>query len=212
MLKPDRQAARRRTAWSPCRVSQGAGLLLAALALLSCGSDPAIGTDDSLQEPIIPQQTLEGVRLRETSVRGLLWVLEADRGVSYGPQDPTELEALTVRFYDGGPTVKSTLTSKRGIVDEKSRTITALDSVVVVTPDGERLETEELHWDPVNEQVTNDAFFRFTRGGDVLTGVGIRAEPDLSRYEILRDVRAEMVDQDNRDILEALDGETRAAP
>lgn len=160
----------------------------------------------------MPQQILEGVHLRETSVRGLLWVLEADRGISYGPDEPTRLDALKVRFYDGGQAVKSTLTSKHGVVDERNRTITALDSVVVVTPDGERLETEELHWDPVSEQVTTDVFFRFTRGGDILTGVGIRAEPDLSRYEILRDVRAEMSDQENREILEALDGDTRAAP
>ncbi len=209
---PPVSGGQRRTGRTSLR---GTGLLLAALAapaVLSCSSDPAIGTEDSLQEPAVPQQILVGVHLRETSVRGLLWVLEADHGVSYGPQDPIHLETLTVRFYDGGPMVKSTLTSRRGVVDEKSRTITALDSVVVVTPDGERLETEQLHWDPVNEQVTNDTFFRLTRGGDLLTGVGIRAEPDLSRYEILGEVRAEMVDQDNREILEALDGETPAAP
>jgi LPS export ABC transporter protein LptC len=148
------------------------------------------------------------VHLRQTSVKGLLWVLDAEQGVSYGSDQPMELTDLTVRFYDGGTEVRSTLTSRRGEVDEKTQTLVARDSVVVITPKGERLQTESLRWDPKAQQVATEDAFRFTRGRDVVTGVGITTDPDLTRYTIMKQVRAEMLDEAEKDLLEGMDGDT----
>jgi len=64
--------------------------------------------------------------------------------------------------------------------------------VVVVTRDGRRLETEELSYDNSSGRISNDVFNRFTRGGDVMTGYGMIATPDLDSFELLRDVQAEV--------------------
>jgi LPS export ABC transporter protein LptC len=173
-----------------------------------CSREPAV--PERKEKGPVPQQIMQGVRLRQTSVRGLLWVLEADSGISYGPDEPTHLKTLTVRFYDASPEVRSVLTSKRGTVNDQSRTLEAEDSVVVVTPAGERLETESLRWDPAREQIQTDDFFRLTRGGDVLTGYGIEADPDLRRYVVRRQVRAEMKDEGDQQLREALDGDSSA--
>jgi LPS export ABC transporter protein LptC len=143
----------------------------------------------------VPRQTIHQMQLRQTSTRGLLWVLQADEAASYGDDEPTELTGLTVRFYDGDDHVRSTLTSKRGQVDRETNSLVAEDSVRVVTAEGDRLETEHLEWDPKDERVKTTAPFRLTSGGDVLTGVGIEADPDLHHYAVHSELRAVVKDR-----------------
>lgn len=178
------------------------------LLLLSagCTKEAAPPADPDAETEKAPRQVIEGFTLRATSVKGLLWVLEAKRAVSPGPGEPTQLDSMVVRFYDGEPRPRSVLTSRRGGVVERTNALVARDSVVVTTPRGERLETETLRWDPKQERMTTDAFFRLTRGGDVMTGIGIEAEPGLERYKVHREVRAEVRDQDDATLREGIDG------
>jgi LPS export ABC transporter protein LptC len=177
-----------------------------ALCLAGCSRRPAPPEEKS--HPPAPQQVLQDLRLRQSSLKGLLWVLDAKQGTSYGPNEPIQLTSMTVRFYDGGTEVRSVLTSRRGIVDDKSQTLIARDSVVVVTPKGERLETDSLRWDPKNAQIATKSAFRFLRGEDYLvTGTGFRADPDLTHYTIESEVRAEVRGEEDSNVLEAVDGD-----
>jgi LPS export ABC transporter protein LptC len=149
---------------------------------------------------------IDGFTLRATSMKGLLWVLQAKRAVSLAAGVPTRLDSMVVRFYDGDARPRSVLTSRHGEVDEKTKALVARDSVVVTTPKGERLETETLHWNPKDEKMTTEAFFRLTRGGDVMTGIGIEAEPGLERYKVFHQVRAQVRDESDATIREGIDG------
>jgi LPS export ABC transporter protein LptC len=181
---------------------------LVALLLLPAGcskkaeppADPAAETEKA------PRQVIDGFSLRATSTKGLLWILDAKRAVSPGPGQATRLDSMVVRFYDGEALPRSVLTSRHGEVDEKTNSLVARDSVVVSTPRGERLETEILRWDPKQERMTTDASFRLTRGGDVMTGIGIEAEPGLERYRVYHEVHAEVRDQNDATIREGIDG------
>jgi LPS export ABC transporter protein LptC len=162
--------------------------------------------------PKAPQQVIQGLHLRQTSEKGLLWILDAHQGVSYGSDRPTQLTGMRVRFYDGGADVRSTLTSKRGMVEDRTQTLIARDSVIVVTPKGERLETDSLRWDPKRGQIATGAPFRFLHGNDLLTGVGFQADPDLTHYTINSAVRALVRDEKQGVILEAMDGDSTGKP
>jgi LPS export ABC transporter protein LptC len=156
-------------------------MILAVALAAGCSRDSAPTAEKSGEK--VPQQVLTGVRLRQTSVKGLLWVLDADKGVSYGADEPMELT---------------------------NQTLIARDSVVVTTPNGERLETESLRWDPKAQKVTTEDPFRFTRGRDVVTGVGISTDPDLTHYTIKKQVRAEVRDEAGKNLLEGADGDSAA--
>jgi hypothetical protein len=67
--------------------------------------------------------------------------------------------------------------------------------VVVTSREGYRLETESLVWIDALEEIHTEDFVRFTKGNDVLTGFGFRSEPELRNVEILRDVKAYLVDE-----------------
>ncbi len=186
----------------------GAALWWAAALLLfpvTEGCAPETTPPPKKSDAKIPEQVIDGVKMRETSQRGLLWILDAHQGLSYGADQPTQLKILRVRFFDGQEQVRSTLTSKRGEVNEDTQLLSAQDSVVVVTPKGERLETESLLWDPHRERIRTDAPFRLTRGQDVMTGVGFDADPDLTHYSVHSSVHAVMRDEKNDEIMHALD-------
>jgi len=190
------------TRWRP-----GPAIVLAMLLVpVGCGkkAEPPAGPTEDTEKA--PRQVIDGFTLRATSVKGLLWVLQAKRAVSPGAGVPTQLDSMVVRFYDGEELPRSVLTSRHGEVDEKTKALVARDSVVVLTPRAERLETEMLRWEPKDERITTESYFRFTRGGDVMTGIGFEADPGLERYTVLHSVRAEVRDEDDARIREEIDG------
>ncbi len=52
------------------------------------------------------------------------------------------------------------------------------------TESGEMLFTEELFWNPVEKNVYTDQFVRIETDDQILTGVGLTARQDFSRYVI----------------------------
>ncbi len=170
--------------------------MVAGLALLplACGShsESPSGKEESGRAP---EQVLRDLVLRETSEGKLEWVLRAKRATRISASEPTRLESLRVDFYQGSDHVRSVLTSDSGRVDTQKGTLVATGRVVVVTPEGNRLETEELLWDRKSSRVSSEKFVRLTKGTDVLTGIGFQSDPNLASYEIKKDVRASVRDE-----------------
>jgi LPS export ABC transporter protein LptC len=169
------------------------------LILLAAGC----GTEDPGDEPVprpegIPNQIVENLVLKETKSGRLQWVLDARRALRYNGR-PTELEGLSIRFYDaGGDSVESTLTAEGGTVDEETRELLARGDVVVLTSDGIRLESPELRWDPEIEKITTETEVMVADGDNVLHGQGITSDIHLKSYVIHRDVRGTLRDEDGR--------------
>jgi LPS export ABC transporter protein LptC len=169
-------------------------LAVAFLVFAGCGSrSQAPAKGGGSQGP--PEQAFRGVQLRESSQGKLQWDLRATRATRLSANGPTRLDSLEVLFYQGGPTVRSTLTSDSGRVDLDKGTLIAMGNVVVITPDGKRLETEVLNWDRKKNQVFSDAFVRVISERDVVTGIGFRSDPNIEHYQILKDVRATLRDE-----------------
>lgn len=167
----------------------GICLSIGAVAGSGCGSSTDVPPPREA-ELGSATQVLSGVRLRETSERGLEWILEARRAHRATGATAARMESLRVEFYQGGPALRSTLVADSGRIDSQRGLLVAQGHVVVVTPEGNRLETEELTWDRMNARVSSEEFVRLTRGTDILTGIGFTSDPNLESYRIHRDVRA----------------------
>jgi len=177
-------------------------LILSVLAT-ACGEETRAPLPPD-PEGRVPRQVLENTEMRQTSIRGLLWVLRSDRALSYEAKEPTELEGLHIDFYDGRETVQSVLTSLYGSIDPDKSILIAEEEVVVETDAGDRLETDYLEWDPETERVSTPGPFTLYRQQDVVTGVGIDADPGLSDYAVHSELRAVMRDDPD---WKALDGD-----
>ena len=105
-----------------------------------------------------------------------------------------EFTEVTIPFFKDGAHF-STLTSDSGLANLLTHDIHTWGSVIVVTEDGRRLDTEELFFSNETQLIHNDVYNVFTRGQDVMTGIGLEATPDLEYIEIKQQVEAQVKDQ-----------------
>lgn len=178
-----------------------AAILLAALllcaVLVGCAEDERVAATEDLSEDL-PDQELFDTTIYDTKGGERRWILGSDRLARYHDQDEAQLFGVNMDFYKAD-TLFSTLTSRRGRANMKTNDLFAWGEVVVVTRDGRRLETEELDYDDNTGRISNDVFNRFTRGDDVMTGIGMEATPDLDRFELKQAVEATVYDEAQAD-------------
>jgi LPS export ABC transporter protein LptC len=187
-LAPGTRAVGRRARANAAR-RLGIGLTLLA-ALGACGEEPH-GDAPALHAAGEPTQVVEGMTLRESDAGRLRWVLEADSALAFGQGAPTRLYGMHVDFYNtAGDSIRSTLTAREGEIGDKQEDLIARGRVVVRTALGHTLETEELRWDRAGGKVVSNRFVRLTKGGSVLTGIGIESDPELRSYRILSEIEA----------------------
>ncbi len=174
-----------------------AGFALAASWLAAgCEQGAQPDTPDAEAAAAAPQRPLQrfyDYKLTETTAGVRQWVLVSDEMQKYRGEEDVRLIEVHMDFYRGGDHF-SVLTSDSGQADLQSRNVHVWGQVVVITDDGRKLETEELYFDNERQIIHNEIFNRFTRDGDVLTGIGLEATPDLEYIEIKQQVEAEVTD------------------
>lgn len=171
--------------------------LLLCVVLAGCAEDERVAATEDLSDDL-PDQELFNTTIYDTKGGERRWILGSDRLARYHDQDEAQLFVVNMDFYKAD-TLFSTLTSRRGRANMKTNDLFAWGEVVVVTKDGRRLETEELDYDDNTGRISNDVFNRFTRGEDVMTGIGMEATPDLSRFELKQAVEATVYDEAQAD-------------
>lgn len=90
-----------------------------------------------------------------------------------------------VDFYKNGEIV-STLTGRRGRVEDNSKDIEIYDSVRVVNKTGSELVTSKLLWKNKTQKVYSDVFVRITTPKEKVEGVGFESDQNLTNYKIYK--------------------------
>ncbi len=167
----------------------GAGLLL-VLGLAGCDSKTAPG----------PPQIYTGPLMETTNVRTLLsdsaklkFELTAPLEQRFENGDNIYPKGMVVKVYsaDGKRMVVNTITANYGKVDKaKNLYIMRGDVRVVNVPQQQRMNTEELFFDQTRQLIYTDSamFVRVETPTEKLTGYGLTANQNFSRYRIKRPV------------------------
>lgn len=93
--------------------------------------------------------TVEGVR------SGLVI---SDSSYVYDDSASAQLFGVRMTLYTQQGVERSRLTADRGWLNERTDELTAIGNVVLEIPsDGRRIETEELHYDPVRDEISSDS-------------------------------------------------------
>jgi LPS export ABC transporter protein LptC len=168
-------------------------LVLALLTVLAAGCMDTENPADLSEESVGVEREMRGFSLTETLEGNRVWELGADYAWRV-PRDPVvRLKDVTLVFYDDAGAVNSTLTALRGTVDEQSGIMTAKERVRVVSAAGDTLTTEELTYDKDADRITGPGFVRLAKPDRILTGFEFEANPDLTDYEVHRDVSITIV-------------------
>ena len=91
---------------------------------------------------------------------------------------------IRVEFYNDLETIATTLTSKRGKVDDITRNLYAIDSVVAVNDSGVTLITQELMWRNDDRKIVSNKFVTILTSVEKIEGYGFESDQSLDNYVI----------------------------
>jgi len=125
------------------------------------------------------------VRLTDSArVRAVLW---AGHIATYAEGQYTLLgDSVHVTFFNERGELSSTLTSRRGKVNDQSRDLEAYEDVVVSSQDSTVLKTDRLFWTNATRLIHTDAYVEITSPREVIRGVGLESDQSLTHYRIFR--------------------------
>jgi len=95
------------------------------------------------------------------------------------------VKGLKVDFYDLNGKIQSYLTADYGISYPDDKKIVVQNNVEILNVKGERLNTEELHWQQDSGKIYTDRFVRITTKDQIITGTGLVSDQAFSDWEIL---------------------------
>ena len=101
--------------------------------------------------------------------------------------DPKEklIDTMIVDFLNNQGEVTSSLSSRRGKIDDVTEDMYAMDSVVVINDStGTKLETDELMWRKIDEKIITDKFVTITTEDEIIQGYGLESDQYFENYTI----------------------------
>jgi len=119
-------------------------------------------------------------------------VLRADTGYVYEQTYRVELARVHLVLFRTTGEQAADLTADAGELNQRTQKMVARGNVVLVTVDGRRIETEELHYDPNLARIWSDVRTVHTRDGAQLVGSSFQANLDSNgtlRDLVLREPR-----------------------
>jgi LPS export ABC transporter protein LptC len=160
--------------------------------VVGCSSDTS--QQGSVDNTDVPDEVVTDFTTAETDSGRVAWTLTAPEAHRFNERKVFLMDNPRIEFYDEFGNLQTTLTSDKGQYFEQSRDMLAYGNVVVVSVEGDVLETDSLRYVNADDQIVSDSRVKITRGRNVTTGIGLRCDHELNSVEILRDVEAVIVD------------------
>ncbi len=172
-------------------------ILLVTLATLCGCSDDKVnstaqsGKADSLS---LPDSELTGARITLSERGRVTTEILCRRIQSFDARDSTMAYVVNVTSFDSTGSATGHVVADSAVIHEASGEFNLYDHVVLITENETKLETDYLYWNSRTDQIETDAYVRITRGDDVVTGWGLRADQQLDRVRILNTEKGTITD------------------
>jgi LPS export ABC transporter protein LptC len=158
-----------------------APLLLGALVLAACGGDETRPTSvvaeaDSADQTMFGFMTYgiqDGIR-RSRIEAGTMYLFES--------RQASVMRNARVVFYDQNGVQASSLTSDRIEYNWQDNSMRAEGNVVLEGPEGRRLTSSVLLYNPGRNSISSDRPFVLVRGSERVEGEGFRADADFKNF------------------------------
>jgi LPS export ABC transporter protein LptC len=157
------------------------------LVAFACGEEPAPTTRAEL--PVgpegypTPDQVVENGQHVITMQGVRKAVLVAEQLYFFNQLGKVVGDTIQVTFYDEEGRYQSTLTARRGDLEQGAQNMVATGDVVVRGTES-TIRTDKLRYDPVANQVVTETTTEIVQGGNVIRGRGVTADPGLKSIKI----------------------------
>ncbi|MCH6573587.1 MAG: LPS export ABC transporter periplasmic protein LptC [Bacteroidetes bacterium] len=91
---------------------------------------------------------------------------------------------IRIEFYNNEEIHTSTLTAKRGRVDELTNNLYAIDSVVAVNDSGIVITSDEMMWRNKDRKIVSEKYVTIVSPNEIIEGYGFESDQNLRNYII----------------------------
>jgi LPS export ABC transporter protein LptC len=160
--------------------------ILLLLSLISCtGKDVKPKVDSSFVIEELPAQESWNSTVFFTDSGKTVAILYTGHLQLFNTRKETILDdGVKVEFFNSLEVRTTTLTSKRGRVDERTNDLYAIDSVVAVNDSGIVVKTDELKWRNKDKKIASDKFVTIDSPDEHIEGYGFESDQHLRNYVI----------------------------
>jgi LPS export ABC transporter protein LptC len=161
-------------------------LFFLVLLFASCSEEkvkPSVNTSLNVKE--LPSQESWNSTVFFTDSGKTKAVLNAGHLRVFSDAKETLLDSsIRVNFYNDKEEISTTLTAKRGKVNDATEDLYAYDSVVVNSDSGRTLKTDELMWRNKDKKIVSDEFVTILSPKEKIEGYGFESDQNLRNYVI----------------------------
>lgn len=93
---------------------------------------------------------------------------------------------MKIDFYNNFEIKTTTLTAKRGTVNDQTKDLYAYENVVALNDSGVTLSTEKLMWRNSDQKIVTDEFVTILTSTEKIQGYGFESDQHLRNYVIYR--------------------------
>ena len=171
------------------RVWLAAAALFVAVACRKQGAKPPVKHGFTMADSA--EQVMLGVRMLLTDRGVQRGELFADTGYVFDDQTRFELRKVRATFNTSTGTKDGVLSADRGTYNQREAKLEGFGNVVIVTTEGKRLTSPHMRFMQAANEVSSDSAFTLVEPGRNVSGIGFRADPQLTRIQILRNLGAQ---------------------
>ena len=132
-----------------------------------------------------PITTLEGAEIVHSDSAIISARVKTNKILQFENGDQEMPFGLDITFYDTSGKPNATLRSDYAFNNKETGLWKATGAVELNNlTTGEKLNTEELFWDPPGEQIYTEKFVRIESEDQILLGEGLTARQDFSTYKL----------------------------
>ena len=158
------------------------------VGLCGCSGGKKLSASGTTGE--LPDGEVEDFSITETDSGRTQWTLFAKHAATYQARDLVTARTLRIDFFDEKGQKSSELLAREGELYQRTRDMVARGNVVLLTTEGWRMSTEEMHFLNSHRKITSDKLVRVEKEGTVLEGVGFESDPNLEHFEFQHQIRA----------------------
>ncbi len=153
------------------------------LIIASCSKE--VAEKEAHQVYTGPLSTLSGATIIYSDSARQKAVVKAEELLDLQNGDRELPKGMFITFYEKDGTVSATLRANYAYNYKAEDRWKATGNVIVNNiANNETLKSEELFWEPKNEDVYTEKFVRIETPGELMTGTGLKAKQDFSEWTL----------------------------
>lgn len=163
------------------------------VALASCAIAAVNACNETKGPPVSPKTDADTAEQTGFGVRTLLTTngvqkgeLQADTMYVFNDQTKFDFRNARVKFNTETGAPNGTMRADRGIYDTRTQVLEGFGNVVITTLDGKVLKSPHVKFNQLGNEVTSDTTFDVKAGNRTQSGIGFKADPNLTHVQCFR--------------------------